>query len=272
MISVFIGFLKMKGIKIMEKNRNLKSISIFIGIVIILLFSASFSLSNSPLDLLFITMGIAAIVNGFYSQNEKYFEKIAYFLVMFGVNLFQWLLVINIIFINRIQLTNYTLFVLAVAPVITLYLINQILKNDLKYSGNNLNKDVILADRMKGILISSGIVIMIICLAGFALSISPIYLYGSSIGMIALVYGYYRENKKLNITLNYFLAMSFLILLQWLVLIFLLRSVYASSEIQYNLSFTFSLLLTSFYFDQIRNSHLIKINWQGIFIGDKKIF
>ncbi len=149
--------------------------------------------------------------------------------------------------------------------MITLYLISQIYNNDLKYPGKNQNKDILLADKMKGISISAGFVAIIISLTGYALSNSPIYLYGSSIGVMAMVYGYYRENKKLKLTLNYFVAMSFLIIFQWLIVIFLLRPVYALNEIQYNLSFTFSLLLTSFYFDQIRNSHLIKINWQGIF-------
>lgn len=240
------------------------------GIVIIVLFLAAFLRSNSQLDLLFITMGVAVIVNGFYGQNEKFTVKIIYF--MFGVNLFQWLLLINLIFINQIQLKVYTLFPLAFVPVITIYLISQIYKNDLNYPGKNQDKNILLADKVKGISISAGFVAMIIGLTGYALSISPIYLYGSSIGMMAIVYGYYRENKKLKLTLNYFVAMSFVILLQWLIVIFLVRPVYALNEIQYNLSFTFSLLLTSFYLDQIRNSHLIKINWQGIFIGNKKIF
>lgn len=240
------------------------------GIVIIVLFLAAFLRSNSQLDLLFITMGVAVIMNGFYGQNEKFTGKIIYF--MFGVNLFQWLLLINLIFINQIQLKVYTLFPLAFVPVITIYLISQIYKNVLNYPGKNQDKNILLADKVKGISISAGFVAMIIGLTGYALSISPIYLYGSSIGMMAIVYGYYRENKKLKLTLNYFVAMSFVILLQWLIVIFLVRPVYALNEIQYNLSFTFSLLLTSFYLDQIRNSHLIKINWQGIFIGNKKIF
>ena len=240
------------------------------GIVIIVLFLAAFLRSNSQLDLLFITMGVAVIVNGFYGQNEKFTVKIIYF--MFGVNLFQWLLLINLIFINQIQLKVYTLFPLALVPVITIYLISQIYKNDLNYPGKNQDKNILLDDKVKGISISAGFLAMIIGLTGYALSISPIYLYGSSIGMMAIVYGYYRENKKLKLTLNYFVAMSFVILLQWLIVIFLVRPVYALNEIQYNLSFTFSLLLTSFYLDQIRNSHLIKINWQGIFIGNKKIF
>jgi len=240
------------------------------GIVIIVLFLAAFLRSNSQLDLLFITMGIAVILNVFYGQNEIFTGKIIYF--MFGVNLFQWLLLINIIFIYQNHLTVYTLFPLALVPVITIYLISQIYKNDLNYPGKNQDKNILLADKVKGISISAGFVAFIIGLTGYALSISPIYLYGSSIGVMAIVYGYYRENKKLKLTLNYFVAMSFVILIQWLIVIFLLRPVYALNEIQYNLSFTFSLLLTSVYLDQIRNSHLIKVNWQGIFIGNKKIF
>ncbi|AXV38986.1 hypothetical protein [Methanobacterium sp. BAmetb5] len=262
----------MKRIETVQKNNNIKFIPIILGIIVILLFSASFSQSNSPLDLLFITMGIIVFIPGVSSRNEKFLEKIIYFGVMFGINLFQWLLVINILLISKIPLTIYTLFVLAVVPMVTIYLINQILKSDLKYLEKNQNKDAIMTDRIKWILIFVGITILIICLIGFALSLSPIYLYGSSVGMLLIVYGYYRENKKLNITRNYFLTMSFLFLLQWIVLIFLIRHVNALNGPSYNFSFTFSLLLTSVYFDQIRNSHLIKINWQGIFIGEKKIF
>ncbi len=72
----------------MGKNENLKFISFTVGILIIVLFSAAFLRSNSQLDLLFITMGIAVIVNGFFGQNENFTGKIIYFMFMFGVNLF----------------------------------------------------------------------------------------------------------------------------------------------------------------------------------------
>ncbi|BDZ69687.1 hypothetical protein [Methanobacterium petrolearium] len=271
---------------------SIKWMSIVVGILITVLFSWSFLVSESPLDLLYLSIGLLAIIWGFHIENGKFNETTTYFAAMFCVNAFQWLILIYVLFISRVYVTN-DLFTLIIAPVITIFLSYQIRRSDLKYIGNRqkTNKDVILVDKTKAmltdklkfLLIFSGIMIMFICLASFFLSRSPSALFCSSIGMMMVVYGYYREDKKVNITVNYFLAMFSLLLFQWLILDYVtfIYPAYVSSDFfkAYAVNdgtflFTFAFIFTMLFYIQIRESgvKVIKINWQGIFIGDKKIF
>lgn len=100
---------------------------------------------------------------------------------------------------------------------------------------------------------------MLVCLASFSQSKSLLELFGSSVGIMAIIFGFYRENKKVdskpiipgmygnfsyrevqkvNVTPNYFLAMSCVIIFQWLLLIYIL-STSKSREDAYAIVFTF---------------------------------
>ena len=91
---------------------------------------------------------------------------------------------------------------------------------------------------------------------------------------------FYRGTSKIRVTAGYFLAMTSVLLFQWIILYFIyfIYLHYVSTEVfnseLYMASYVtfYTMMATFFYFIQIRESHLIKINWQGIYIGDKKIF
>jgi len=288
----------------MDKNTGLKAMLIFIGVTTILLFLGVFLQSRSPLDLLYITIGIMTIIWGFYIEGEKFNETAAYFVVMFGVNLLQWLIFIYIVFSSQIHITLYILIVLAIAPGMTIILINQLRRSDLKYLGNreNTNKDVILIDKMKSmsndktrfILIFVGIVIMVVSLTSFSQSRSPLELFGSSVGVMVIIWGYYREgkkdathyspgmsrgsiyreSKKINVTTNYFFAMASVLVFQWLIICYI-AFIHPSPVPDPGdpIAVAFALLSTMYFYIQIRESDLkIKISWAGIFIGNRKIF
>lgn len=297
-----------ESIKLNQESEmdKIKWILIFAGVLLIIILLGCYFESKSSLDIVFITLGLIAVIMGFSIQGEKFNRTVTYFVAMFSVNLLQWLTVICAVFINQITLTTYVLIVLAIAPLMTIYLISQIRRSDLKYLGNSqkTNKDVILADKIKNILnnmgkiilIGGGLVIMLVCLGSYLFSKSLLELFGCSVGMMAIVYGYYRENKnlkwvtshnaiycdikKVKVTVTYFLAMFCLLVFQWLILgyIVFIYPVLVSNEViladvnSISLAFTFALIFTPFFFVQIHESHLIKINWQGIFIGEKKIF
>jgi len=137
-----------------------------------------------------------------------------------------------------------------------------------------------LVDKTKVICISVGIVIMLTCLASFSQSKSPYELFTSSFGIMAIIYGFYYDNKKnleappnyspgisrnsifyhinkkLNITVNYFLAMSLVFFIQWLfwIYIFLIRQIHVGEDV---ISvFMFNFLLTFSFFIQIRESDI----------------
>jgi len=136
-----------------------------------------------------------------------------------------------------------------------------------------------LVDKTKIICISVGIVIMLVCLVSFSHSKSPYELFTSSFGMMAIIYGFfwddkkvnetptnyspvsrnsvfYHVNKKLSVTVNYFLAMSLVFFFQWLfwIYIFLIRQIHVEEDV---ISvFMFNFLLTFSFFIQIRESDI----------------
>ncbi|WP_286679688.1 hypothetical protein, partial [Methanobacterium sp. 42_16] len=131
-----------------------KVMLILMGIVVILLFLGDFSQYKSSLDLLYITMGMMVVIFGFFVEGEKFNETVTYFVAMSAVNIFQWLIVINILFISQVYLTIQFFIVLAIAPVMTIFLINRLRRSNLKYLGNQQrkNKDLVVADKMNVIL------------------------------------------------------------------------------------------------------------------------
>lgn len=229
---------------------KIKWILLFSGFVIIVMFLGRYFESKSPLDLFYLTMGILVIIWGFYVKDE--FKGTAtYFVAISCVNIVQWLILIYILNINR---DVADLFTLALAPVVTITLIIQIRTSDLKYIGNpkKTNKDVLMADKLKKllntmgklILKSVGVLIILFCMVSFLFSRDPLELYGSLVGLMVLVYGYFRENKnvmppnyapgmhhnslfvressKIKVTTDYFLAMSGVLLSQWIFLVYIL--------------------------------------------------
>lgn len=286
---------------------NIKWILIFVGFVFILIFLGRYFESKSPLDLFYLTIGMLAIIWGFYVK-EDFKGTSTYFVAILCVNIIQWLILIYILFISP-DVTD--LLILALAPIVTLSLIFQIRRSDLKYIGNpqKTNKDAIFVNKMKRMLgnkakifyTSIGVLIILVCSASFLFSKSPLELYGSLVGLMVFVYGYYRDGfdgnkpnyspgmshnsiyrevKNVNVTVNYFLAMFGVIMSQWLIICYFIfiypvyvpHEVYLSDVYGLSWAITISFFATFYFYIQIRESHLIKINWQGIFIGGEKIF
>ncbi len=289
---------------------KMKWILIFAGFVFILISFARYSEYKSLIDIFNLTIGMMCIIWGFFIKKE-FKVTTTYLVVISCMTIIQWLILIYILFISKVYVTN-DLFILAFAPLVTISLIIQIRTSDLKYIGNpkKTNKDVIFADKFKKILnikgktllISAGFLITIVCLGSFIISRNPVELLVSSVGLMLIVYGYYRENtivmppdyaagfsskslfyrgtSKIRVTAGYFLAMTSVLLFQWIILYFIyfIYLHYVSTEVfnseLYMASYVtfYTMMTTFFYFIQIRESHLIEINWQRIYIGDKKIF
>jgi len=75
------------------------------------------------------------------------------------------------------------------------------------------------------------------------------------------------------VTENYFFAMSSVLIFQWLILYYItfIRPSLVPDD-GAALAASFAIIATMYFYIQIRESHLIRITWQGIFIGNKKIF
>jgi len=107
---------------------NNKILIILIGIAVILLFLAFCLGSNSPIYIFGITLGIMAIIFGFYTEDKKIKVSIGYFVAAFGVNIAQWLILIYIFFYNPVYVTlDYYIFLIG-SLGISLFLVNQIRK------------------------------------------------------------------------------------------------------------------------------------------------
>lgn len=217
-----------------------KSITIMAGIGIIILFLLAYSLSNSPLYIFCITLGIMTVIFGFYFEGKEIKASISYFVIAFSVNMIQWIILIYAYYNNLFHETlDFFLFLIG-AIGITLILFNQIRKKYFKSSENNEKLKLnILKDKTKLILLSIGTIVIIGSLAGLIVYLAPIFLYGITLGAMALVYGYYyvgkrvnvREEpgnadiviKNVNVTWNYVKVMGALLILQLFILCIFIR-------------------------------------------------
>lgn len=288
----------------MNINKYIKFIIFFVGVILIVSFLWDFLLSKSPLDLLFISMGLMAIISAFYYEADENAlnETITYFMAMLGVNVFQWLIFAYILYISRFHITLGDLIVLAIAPVMTISLTGGLLKNYYLKNGQtyksiimNEKLKLLLQDKSKALLIFVGIILSLGFLVGFILYESFFALFGSSVGLMIIIYGLYREDKKVKVrsdyspsmahnyiyrdvkrvkvTPTYFFAMLLVLLLQWLIIYYLLIFVPHTKDNSniMGIALTFTFICTMYFYIQIRESHLIRITWQGTYIGKRKI-
>ncbi|OPY22958.1 MAG: hypothetical protein A4E27_01640 [Methanobacterium sp. PtaU1.Bin242] len=288
----------------MNINKSIKFNIFIIGIILIITFSWDFLLYKSLLDLLFISMGFMAIISAFYyvTDENTLNETITYFKAMLGVNIFQWLIFAYILYINQFQVTLSDLIVMAIAPVMTISLTSRLYKTHY-LKNNQTNKTIIINDKLKlllqdkskVLLIFVGIILSLGFLVGFILYESFFALFGSSLGLMIIIYGLYREDKKVKVrsdyspgmahnyiyrdvkrvkvTPTYFFAMLLVLLLQWLIIYYLLIFVPHTKDNSniMGIALTFTFICTMYFYIQIRESHLIRINWQGTYIGKRKI-
>lgn len=288
----------------MNINKSIKFNIFIIGIILIITFSWDFLLYKSLLDLLFISMGFMAIISAFYyvTDENTLNETITYFKAMLGVNIFQWLIFAYILYINQFQVTLSDLIVMAIAPVMTISLTSRLYKTHY-LKNNQTNKTIIINDKLKlllqdkskALLIFVGIILSLGFLVGFILYESFFALFGSSLGLMIIIYGLYREDKKVKVrsdyspgmahnyiyrdvkrvkvTPTYFFAMLLVLLLQWLIIYYLLIFVPHTKDNSniMGIALTFTFICTMYFYIQIRESHLIRITWQGTYIGKRKI-
>lgn len=295
----------------MDNRSILKVVVILTGVISILLFFGHFLQTNSSLDLLYISIGMMVFVFGIYTGGDEFLnETTSYFLAMFCINMFQWLILIYSLFFSRYVTGDIIAWI--IVPLFTVSLIYRLHKGGLKYlkKDQKTNKGSLLINKIKlvfkdikqFIIISAGFLIMIICLGSFLFSRSPVELYTGSVGMMIIVYGFFREDvkvkvappkyspgmsrdfiyhdvKKVKVTIPYFFIMFSVILSQWLILYYFLviYPSYVSQEVfRANLEyiswgFVITFFSTQYFYIQIRESHLIRITWQGTYIGKRKI-
>lgn len=267
----------------MKNKGNLKVISIFMGAVIIFGFLASYLHSTSPLDLLFITIGIILVITGFYIQNEK---TLTYFGAMAAVNVFQWLIVIyTLLFIGQIYPFADFLIFLSIAPLTTIFIHNRRSGQNSLDNHQKRKKDTVLTEKIRVVLISVGFFVIVVFLVSFIFSGSPLELFCSSVGLLIIVYGFYRvgkenigatieytpgvshlamyrESKNVNVTVIYFLAMTGILISQ-LLIIFYIAAYYPVEQRDMPGMFIVTFFATFFFYMQIRESDLK-------YIGKKK--
>ncbi len=232
----------------MDKN---KFILILIGIGITLFFLASYLWLKSPLDIFNVSIGVMVILFGFYNEDKK----VNYLAALFCVNIIQWFILIYIFYYNSVYKTTEFYYYLIGALLFTIVLVNQIRKN-IKSPENSRNTKInILKDKTKLILLFMGVIIIIGCLTGFIAYYAPIFLYGCTLGLMAFIYGFYREDKKVNVSVNYAVAMGSVFILQWFIIGYFIFTHQFSGD-DFVTSVSFSIMITLFFLIQIRESDL----------------
>lgn len=229
-------------------NQN-KTATLLIGTGIFVVFLVSFWFSKLPLDLFFSTIGLTGMVIGFYIKDKKINISIGFIAAIFGVNIIQWLILIYTSYNYPDNTKTVLSYYIVTIPVLIIIF----------YKNAQLPKESILIDKTKSILFLTGIFVIISCLASFIIYYSPIFLWGVTLGAMAIIYGVYHENKKVNVSVNYAKAMISLIILQFFILIYFGYQIYKFDPELLSISFILSLNITSLFAIQFYRSDL-KIN------------
>lgn len=234
----------------MNNNQNNRFILTLMAIGVTLYFLVSYFWFERLMDLFNFSLGLMIVISVFYEKAKK----INYLMALFGVNILQWLFLIFIFFNNLIYVKTDLYYYLIVALLITLILANKIRKNHFKSSeyGQDAKFDVS-NDINKLMLLILGMVIIIGSLACFVTYYAPIFLYGVTLGLMTFIYGFYRENRKVNILPNYFRTMFAVLILQWIIN---LQFWHQFSKDDFVFAFTVSLNITIFFSMQIYKSDL----------------
>ncbi len=195
-----------------------KAISILVGIGITAVFLVMFLESKNPVNLFYMTLGIIGIIFGFFIIDKKINLLFSLFMALIGVNILQWLILLYIYYYNPVYFKTslYEYLVILIILIITLLKIDY--RNKLYSHIAEKTKNKLLEDKTKLILLFAGLIIIIGCLVTFIIYFTPIFLYGATFGLLAFIYGYYHENKKLNVSRNYVKAMGFVLILQYVIL------------------------------------------------------
>lgn len=228
-------------------NQN-KILLILLGTVVTLIFLEFYLGFNSPLYLFGITLGIMTIIFGFYTENKKIKVSISYLVAALSINIVQWLILVYIFYYNSVYLKlDFYIFLIGTLGI-TLSLFNQIYKKYIKSPENIKKTKIGMSDKKKLIILSAGVILIIVGLAGLIFYYSPIFLYLITLGLMGFVYGNYYECKKVNVSVNYARAISFLLILQWIILFYFL---YQFSPYDWYIAFMISANITLYFSIQI---------------------
>lgn len=193
-----------------------KNLTMLLGTGLILGFLGLYYIFKAPIYLFYITIGVLALVYGFYTEGNEIKVSLGYGAASFSVNIIQWLMIYSFYYSPLHQSIQFNI-ALGVAILTTLLLINRLHKNYLK-SQDNTNESInLLKDTEKLTFVATSLIIMIGCLAGFIVYHTVSFIYVATLGLTAFVYGYYHENGKVNVSVKYVEFMIISILLQWIV-------------------------------------------------------
>jgi len=229
-----------------------KGLMIFVGIGLLLYSLLSYLWSKSLLDIFNCSLGVMILIFVFYNENKK----ISYLMALFGVNIVQWLILIDIFFNNQVHITTEYLIYVIGALILTLILVNQTRKNHLKFSENGQKSKInMLKDKKRLTSLFVGLIIIIGSLTCFIVYYAPIFLYGITLGLMAFIYGYYPENKKANVSGHYNQAMGSVLILQWLIIVCFYYQIAKEDLVS---AITFSLMITALFAIQYHRNLPIK--------------
>jgi len=277
-----------------------QAIVVLIGLGIILLLVVSLIESNFLLEIYGGSFVVMFILFLFYNKDRK----INYLIALFCVNIFQWISPIYFLFNNPAYIKTEFVSIIS-APFFTIVLVNIIHKNHLKNPPKISKKQIsMLKDKTKLILLFTGITIIIGSLVCFIAYSYPLFLYGITLGLTTFIYGFYREDKKVNVskrhdiantltknvnvtenaismgfrpnitgtlaknikvTKNYARTIGFLLILQFFILCYFAHQI---SKEDLNLALFISMYIALIFSKQIYRSNLKIIN---LIISDSKI-
>lgn len=182
-----------------------------------------------------VSVGLVFLVYGFYMENQdlegnityKFKEEIAY-VWLFGVNIFQWAVVIYIYFFNQVFMNIEFYYMLIGSLLFTLCFIAQFyyipyfsIYNDKKVIVSVRNKNIWSLKQIVAFLL--GVLVSFVGLICFVQSESLLWLYFCLFGIMMIIYGYYLEINKVEMSFKYFILMISVVIIQYIVTLIIWR-------------------------------------------------
>jgi hypothetical protein len=208
---------------------------LLIGIAVILGFLFSLFPFGYFFNIWWVSIGLVFLIYGFYMEKQdsegdityKFKDKIAY-VWLFGVNIFQWAVVIYIYFFNRVFMNIGFYYMLIGSSLFTLCIVGQFyyipyfsINNDKKVTESVRNENRWNWKQIVAFLF--GVLVVFAGLISFIQSESLLGLYFSLFGIMMIIYGYYLEINKVEMSFKYFILMTSVIIIQYIVTLIIWR-------------------------------------------------
>ena len=171
-----------------------------------------------PFYLYWVSFGLILFISGYYADVQKIKDKMIN--VFFGVNIFQWAIVLYIYFFNSVYINFDFYYMILLSVLFTIGIIAYFYnipffsyKEHKKGSRENIGNNLTFTWKQTALVVL-GVIVSFVCLISYLVFNYLLILYFSLFGVMMIIYGYYLEINKIHMSFKYFILMISVIVAQ----------------------------------------------------------